>query len=105
MIIAHGTNQQIESLKARAGIPAEADVYLVKDHYMESLDTHRALFSWSTATTIQEAEGERLVYEQQLEEELERQREEARLQAEQEAQNEENNEDSEEEEEEESEGE
>ena len=104
MIIAHGTNQQIESLKARAGIPAEADVYLVKDHYMESLDTHRALFSWSTATTIQEAEGERLVYEQQLEEELERKREEARLQAEQETQ-EENNEDSEEEEEEESEGE
>lgn len=92
MIIANGTNQQIERLKERARI--SGDVYLINDHLMESLESHKRLFPDSTATTIQEAELEREAYEIAFAEELARQQEEARLQAEQEAQNnEENNED------------
>lgn len=91
MIITNGTNQQIEGLKARAGI--SGDVYLINDHLMESLESHKRLFPDSTATTIQEAEAERVAYELAFAEELARQQEEARLQAEQEA---ENNEDGEE---------
>ena len=89
MIIAHGTNQQIERLKERAGI--SGDVYLLNDHLMESLESHKRLFPDSTATTIQEAETERVAYEIAFAEELARQQEEARLQAEQEAENEEEN--------------
>jgi len=91
MIIANGTNEQIERLKERAGI--FGDVYLINDHLMESLASHKRLFPDSTATTIQEAEAEREAYELAFAEELARQQEEARLQAEQEAQNNENNED------------
>lgn len=98
MIIVHGTNQQIENLKARAGI--SGDVYLINDHLMESLESHKRLFSNSTARTIQEAEFEREAYELAFAEELARQQEEARLQAELEAQqNQQNNEDESEEEE------
>lgn len=89
MIIANGTNQQIERLKERAGI--SGDVYLINDHLMESLESHKRLFPDSTATTIQEAEAERVAYEIAFAEELARQQEEARLQAEQEAENEEEN--------------
>lgn len=66
MIILNGTNEQIERLKAKAGIMG--DVYLVRDHLMESLNSHKTLFPESTATTIEEAEAERIAYENELDE-------------------------------------
>lgn len=79
MIITNGANEQIERLKARAGIAG--DVYLVREHLMESLVSHKRLFPDSQATTIQEAEQERIAYE----EEQDAIREAERLAAQQEA--------------------
>lgn len=82
MIILNGTNEQIERLKAKAGIMG--DVYLVRDHLMESLSSHKTLFPESTATTIEEAEAERIAYENELDELRAQQVAEAQAQQEQE---------------------
>lgn len=76
MIYENGSNAKIEDLKRRAGI--SGDVYLVNDHLMESLESHKRLFPESTAKTIVEAQNERLAYE----EEQARIREEQAVQAE-----------------------
>ena len=72
MIIKNGTNEQIERLKIKAGIMG--DVYLVKEHLMESLSSHKTLFPDSEATTIEEAEAERIAYEEEQERILEEER-------------------------------
>lgn len=60
MIYKDGTNAKIESLKDRLGLTG--DVYLVGQNYMESLESHKRLLPESTATTIEEAEAERLAF-------------------------------------------
>ena len=74
MIIRDGENSQIERLKSKAGIIG--DVYLINEHLMESLSSHKKLITNSTATTIEEAEEERIAYEEELQIRLE---EESRL--------------------------
>jgi hypothetical protein len=80
MIIKDGTNAKIESLKERLGLTG--DVYLVGQNYIENLESHKRLLPESTATTIEEAEAERLVFMKaederiaKLAEETEKQRE------------------------------
>lgn len=65
MIIKNGTNANIEKHKQKLGLTG--DVYLVNDHLMESLASHRRLFPDSTATTIEDAMAERIAYEQEQE--------------------------------------
>ena len=65
MIIKDGTNSNIEQHKQKLGVTG--DVYLVNGHLMESLASHRKLFPDSTATTIEEAEAERIAFEQEQE--------------------------------------
>lgn len=65
MIIKDGTNSNIEQHKQKLGV--SGDVYLVNGHLMESLASHRRLFPDSTATTIEEAEAERIAFEQEQE--------------------------------------
>lgn len=65
MIIKNGTNANIEKHKQKLGLTG--DVYLVNDHFMESLESHRRLFPDSTATTTEEAMAERIAYEQEQE--------------------------------------
>lgn len=65
MIIKNGTNANIEKHKQKLGLTG--DVYLVNDHLMESLASHRRLFPDSTATTIEDAMTERIAYEQEQE--------------------------------------
>lgn len=65
MIIKDGTNANIEKHKQKLGLTG--DVYLVNDHFMESLESHRRLFPDSTATTIEDAMAERIAYEQEQE--------------------------------------
>lgn len=65
MIIKDGTNANIEKHKQKLGLTG--DVYLVNDHFMESLASHRRLFPDSTATTIEDAMTERIAYEQEQE--------------------------------------
>lgn len=65
MIIKNGTNANIEKHKQKLGLTG--DVYLVNDHFMESLESHRRLFPSSTATTIEDAMAERIAYEQEQE--------------------------------------
>ncbi len=60
MIIKDGTNAKIESLKERLGLTG--DVYLVGQNYIENLESHKRLLPDSIATTIEEAEAERLEY-------------------------------------------
>lgn len=60
MIIKNKTNSKVESLKARLGLTG--DVYMVGQNYIESLESHKRLIPNSTATTIEEAEQERLAY-------------------------------------------
>lgn len=60
MIYKDGTNAKIESLKDRLGLTG--DVYLVGQNYMENLESHKRLLPESTATTIEEAEAERLAF-------------------------------------------
>lgn len=62
MIIRNGTNANIERHKSKLGL--SGDVYLVDNHLMESLESHRRLFPDSTASTIEQAESERIAYEQ-----------------------------------------
>lgn len=66
MIIKSNTNERIENLKARIGL--SGDVYFIeKGHLMESLQSHKRLFPDSAATTIEEAESERIAYEEEQE--------------------------------------
>ena len=65
MIIKDGTNSNIEQHKQKLGVTG--DVYLVNGHLMESLASHRRLFPDSTATTIEQAEAERIAFEQEQE--------------------------------------
>jgi hypothetical protein len=58
MIIKNGTNERIEKIKQKLNLTG--DVYLIKDTYIESLESHKKLNPNSTATTIEEAEEERL---------------------------------------------
>ena len=69
MIYKNGSNAKIEEFKLRIGLTG--DVYLIHSHLMESLESHKRLFPNSTATTIEEAEGERYAYEEQLRIQLE----------------------------------
>ena len=66
MIIKDGTNANIEKHKQKLGLTG--DVYLVNDHFMESLASHRRLFPDSTATTIEDAMAERIAYEAEQDE-------------------------------------
>ena len=82
MIIRNGTNQKIEQFKQKLGL--KGDVYVVNEHLIESLESHKILIPTSVATTIEEAELERITYEE--EQKLLRE-EQARLQQEQENDN------------------
>lgn len=61
MIYKDGTNATIERMKSKLGITG--DVYVVGEgNYIENLEGHKILIPDSTATTIEEAETERLAY-------------------------------------------
>lgn len=78
MVYKDGTNAKVEQMKAKLGITG--DVYIVGEgNYIENLEGHKVLIPGSTATTIEEAEVERLAY---IEEEKARQAELAALAAE-----------------------
>lgn len=64
MIIRNGTDPKIEQFKQKLGL--KGDVYVVNEHLIESLESHRVLVPNSTAVTIEEAEQERLVYEEEI---------------------------------------
>jgi len=64
MIFRDGENQRIEEIKEKRGI--SGDVYVYEDHFMESLVSHKRLVPNSTATTIEEAEAERIIFEEEL---------------------------------------
>ena len=66
MIFKNNTNADIERHKARLGLTG--DVYLIKGVLIESLASHKRLIPESTATTIEEAEVERIAYEAALDE-------------------------------------
>lgn len=61
MIIKDLTNMKIEAHKIRLGL--KGDVYIWNERFIESLPSHRRLFPNSTATTIEEAYAERVVFE------------------------------------------
>ena len=69
MIIRDGTNPKIEAIKEERGI--SGDVYVDDGGHIESLYSHKRLLSFynypSTATTIEEAETERLDFEAEME--------------------------------------
>lgn len=60
MIIRSNTDAKTEQHKARLNLTG--DVYII-DHFIESLASHKVLIPTSTATTIEEAEQERIAYE------------------------------------------
>lgn len=66
MIIKDGTDLQTENYKEQLGL--KGDVYVVGQNYMESLESHKKLIPDSKATTIEEAEQERLAFIQAEEE-------------------------------------
>ena len=94
MVIQNQTNEAIERHKAKLGLTG--DVYLVNDHLLESLESHKRLFPESKATTIFEAEAERVAYEAEQERIRQILAEEAREHAEEELDEEESTEESEE---------
>lgn len=59
MIYKDGENAKIEELKSKFSTPLKGDVYMVENH-IESLETHKIFYPESTATTIEEAEAERI---------------------------------------------
>lgn len=61
MIVKNNTDIKVEGYKNRLGLTG--DVYLVEDVFIESLESHKRLIPTSTATTIAEAEQERIAYE------------------------------------------
>lgn len=68
MIIKENTNLKIEEVKAK--LKLTGDVYLYKEHFIESLESHKKLIPTSTAQTIEEAYQERVNWE--LEQEAKR---------------------------------
>lgn len=64
MIIKNNTNPKIEGYKRKMGLTG--DVYMV-GHFIESQESHKRLIPNSTATTIEQAEEERILYEDELE--------------------------------------
>ena len=72
MIVRDGLNPKVDKWKKELGI--KGDVYII-GHFIESLESHRALFPNSTANTIEEAEFERKNF---MEEELKHRIEEAK---------------------------
>jgi len=65
MIVKSGTNLKVEIYKKKLNLTG--DVYIVNDHLIANLASHKALIPDSTATTIEEAEAERITYEAALE--------------------------------------
>ena len=69
MIIRDGTNPKIEEIKETLGI--SGDVYIDDANHIESLYSHIRLMTDynypSTATTIEEAEIERIAFEEEME--------------------------------------
>lgn len=68
MIIKDRTDLQTENYKEQLGL--KGDVYVVGQNYIESLESHKQLIPDSKATTIEEAEQERLAYIRAEEERL-----------------------------------
>ena len=66
MIIKDHTDSAVERHKQRLRLTG--DVYLINGVQIESLESHKRLIPTSIATTIEEAEAERIAYEQDLEE-------------------------------------
>lgn len=64
MVIKDNTNPAVERHKARLGLTG--DVYIVNGLLIESLESHKQLLPASSATTIEEAEQERIAYEEAL---------------------------------------
>lgn len=55
-----------ERLKHRQALNLQdEDIYVYKEHFIESLRTHKNLIPNSTATTIEEALAERIAYEEE----------------------------------------
>lgn len=63
MIIPNGTDPNIEKHKQKLGL--SGDAYLLEGHLLETLESHKRLFPDSRATTIQEAEAERIAFEEE----------------------------------------
>lgn len=63
MIIPNGTDPNIEKHKQKLGL--SGDAYLLEGHLLETLESHKRLFLDSRATTIQEAEAERIAFEEE----------------------------------------
>ena len=68
MIVKDETNENIERHKQKLGLTG--DVYLLGVQ-IESLESHKRLIPTSTVTTIEEAEVERIAYEEELKRERE----------------------------------
>lgn len=62
MIIKNNTNPTIERKKKRLGLSGDVYVY---NHLIEDMTGHKVLFPESTAQTIEEAEAERIAYEEE----------------------------------------
>lgn len=62
MIVYRGTNKKLDAHMDRLGLTAP--VYFVNNH-MASLESHKKIFTDSIATTIEEAEAERIAYDKQ----------------------------------------
>lgn len=65
MIVLNNTDGKIEYHKSKLGLTG--DVYVFDGHKIESLESHKRLLPNSTATTIEEAEQERIAYEEEQE--------------------------------------
>lgn len=69
MIIKDGTNPKVEEIKETLGLTG--DVYIDDANHIESLYSHIQLMTDynypSTATTIEEAEIERIAFEEEME--------------------------------------
>lgn len=69
MIIKDGTNPKVEEIKETLGLTG--DVYIDDANHIESLYSHIRLMTDynypSTATTIEEAEIERIAFEEEME--------------------------------------
>ena len=73
MIIKDHTDSAVERHKQRLRLTG--DVYLINGVQLESLGSHKRLIPTSTATTIEEAEAERIAYELELEQKRREQQE------------------------------
>lgn len=62
MIIRNNTQPKIERVKQQLGLVG--DVYMV-EHFIESFESHKRLMPESAASTIAEAEQERIAFVQQ----------------------------------------